>query len=168
MISPEEAAAQVERLSGLDFFPRAADQLAGLKELRLAMQSAATVKIAEMVVTDVMAYQSESPKPAALRSAIWEMNEKLAVPKPVAVPQPSAHHCGRCQGFGYVGGHIGGERHAPWRWCDCANARRAQYESPNLVDEANAVRDKLVKRFINPINSVAGLKPAADGYHGDF
>jgi hypothetical protein len=173
MISDIEAAKQIERLSQLDYFPREKNQAAALKELRLAVESANTVEIAALVIADIMAYQTETPKPAALRAAIWEMNEKLkSAPPPIATSAPSASsHCGRCQGFGYFGGYIGGPRHAPWQWCDCKNAKRAQFESPNLVDEANRVRDKLIKRFAGNLASMVktdGLQRGDDGYLGEF
>ena len=78
MITAKEASDQVERMSGLDFFPRGKDQSPALKELRLALQSAANARIAEQAVTDILGYCTESPKPAQLRSVIWELNEKLA------------------------------------------------------------------------------------------
>lgn len=77
MISPKEAIDQLERMSGLDFFPKGRDQTAALKELRLALETARTVEIAESAVTDILACCTEAPKPSQLRKAVWEKNEQL-------------------------------------------------------------------------------------------
>jgi hypothetical protein len=91
MISPKEALAQLERMSGLDFFPKGRDQTAALKELRLALESAHSVTIAEAAVSDIIGYCTESPKPAQLRRAVWELNEQI---------KTKTQHCSLCGGSG--------------------------------------------------------------------
>lgn len=92
MISPSQAIAQLERMSGMDFFPRGKDQVAALKELRSAIESAATAEIAEAAVTAIVHDQEECPKPAQLRRAIGELNAKRLEAK--------TKHCPLCDGSG--------------------------------------------------------------------
>lgn len=69
MISQTEAAHQMERLSGLDFYPR---EDGGKKELLSALQAAKTVEVAARAVTTWLEGQRECPKPADMRRLIWE------------------------------------------------------------------------------------------------
>lgn len=172
MISAADAAAQVERMSQLDYFPRSEEQSAALKELRLAVEAANSVEIAKMVIDDFIGYQSEAPKPAALRAAIWEMNEKL---KPARVENANANHCGRCQGFGVIGGLAFGPARlcCAATWCDCTAGRIRMREEPDYVDRVNVAREKLLRRFGAATKPAAqtvktDLVPVADEYHGDF
>ena len=90
MIDPKEAAKQVQRLSGLDFFPKEA---AAQKEMRLALECAASDAIAASVVTDWLATASDAPKPAELRRMAYDLNEKF---------QTQARRCQECVGSGFV------------------------------------------------------------------
>lgn len=100
MISPKEALAQLERMSGLDFFPKGREQTAALKELRLALESAHSVRIAEAAVSDIIGYCTEAPKPAQLRRAIWEQNQKMETEIVGAVQSRAREHCSLCGGSG--------------------------------------------------------------------
>src|ERR1700678_11476 len=115
MISPTEAAAQLERLSGLDFYPRAKDQDAAVKELRLAAQSAETAGILRQVVDDWVSTQRECPKPADLRRLIWERNESTNSATP---EKPEKWDCMRCHDSGLYGGILAGRYAGPWKWCE--------------------------------------------------
>ncbi len=94
MISSVDAMKQLERLSGLDFFPRSEDQGAALRELRVALESASTVEIAAKVTTNWLANYGETPKPSDIRLAIKTENERGQywkpewANKPLATPQP--------------------------------------------------------------------------------
>ncbi len=74
MIDKSIAARQLERLSGLNFFPKEAP---AKKELLLAMQVALTEDIAAQVVSDWLAESGECPKPADLRRNINARQEGL-------------------------------------------------------------------------------------------
>jgi hypothetical protein len=91
MISSNQAMEQLERMSGMDYFPRGKDQAGALKELRSAVEAAATVQIAEAAVSAMVHYAVECPKPAQLRRAIWEMNEQL---------EKKVKDCPLCHGSG--------------------------------------------------------------------
>lgn len=69
MIPATEATKQVQRLAGLDFFPRS--DPAALKELRVAAEAAYTPEILTAVVDDWLASERECPKPADIRRMIW-------------------------------------------------------------------------------------------------
>jgi hypothetical protein len=74
MITPNEAIAQLERLSVLRFFPK---ETAPLKEYRLALEAAHSVQIAEAAVSAIIHYSDETPTVAQLRRAIWELNQQV-------------------------------------------------------------------------------------------
>ena len=67
MIDKTQAIQQLERLSGLDFFPK---EKPAKKELVLALQSAITEDIAAQFVSDWLAESNTCPKPAEIRRAI--------------------------------------------------------------------------------------------------
>ena len=90
MIDPKEAAKQVQRLSGLDFFPKEA---AAQKEMRLALECAASDAIAASVVTDWLATASDAPKPAELRRMAYDLNERF---------KEQVGRCKACSGSGFV------------------------------------------------------------------
>ncbi len=77
MIDSTTASKQIQRLCGLDFFPK--NEPAALKELRLAAESAATPAILVSVVDSWLREQTQCPKPAELRRIIWGRQE---LPKP--------------------------------------------------------------------------------------
>jgi hypothetical protein len=64
-------------MAGLNFFPKGQDQTAALKELRLALETARTVAVAEAAVSAIIAYSADAPKPAQLRRAVFEINDQL-------------------------------------------------------------------------------------------
>lgn len=193
MIEKHFAAEQVNRFSGLDWFPREA---APLKELTSAMQSAANEFIAEYVTGEWLREEIRAPKPAELRRMIWGENEKRenldkqklsacricggtgfqiisrgpytgARECPCRTQEvPPFPECGPCQGLGYYGGQIGGRYHGVWKWCDCAAGAEAQRTNPELVDVANRERSELMDRLIKRTGLIAAL--AADTYHGEF
>ena len=90
MIDAKEAAKQVQRLSGLDFFPKEA---AAQKEMRLALECAASDAIAASVVSDWLATASDAPKPAELRRMAYDLNERH---------KKQVKYCRKCSGTGFV------------------------------------------------------------------
>ena len=90
MIDKTTAARQLERLSGLDYFPREAP---AKKELLLALQCAMVEDVAAQVVTDWLAESGECPKPADLRRNINSRQEGL---------MEQRRKCETCGGTGYL------------------------------------------------------------------
>jgi hypothetical protein len=76
MISSGEASQQIERLSGLDYWPRGEDNKPGRKELRLAAEVAESCEVLKAVVDDWVASQTQCPKPAELRRLIYDKNSQ--------------------------------------------------------------------------------------------
>lgn len=74
MIDRKIAQTQIDRLAGLDWFPK--DNPAAIKDLRQALEASATDVIAMAVVSDWVESNREAPKPADLRRLIWAENEK--------------------------------------------------------------------------------------------
>mgnify|MGYP001165934442 CR=1 FL=1 len=74
MIDKATAARQLERLTGLDFFPREAP---AKKELLLAIQDAVNEAVAAQVISDWLRESSACPKPAELRRAVNAAQESL-------------------------------------------------------------------------------------------
>jgi hypothetical protein len=96
MISAQEAAPQIERLSGLDRYPRGHDQTAAVRELRLAAQSAVTVEILRLVVDDWLATQRECPKPVDMKRLVGDRNKQYEASTARRVPD-----CPECGGVGF-------------------------------------------------------------------
>ncbi len=90
VIDQNQAIRQLERLSGLDYFPK--DKPAR-RELMLALQCAITEDIAAQVVTDWLAESGECPKPANLRHNINSRQEALVEQR---------RRCDTCGGSGFV------------------------------------------------------------------
>lgn len=74
MIDQAQAIKQLERLSGLDFFPK---EKPARKELVLALQCAITDDIAAQVVSEWLAESNVCPKPAELRRLIYSRQEAI-------------------------------------------------------------------------------------------
>lgn len=97
MTTAKEAAAQIERFSGLDKYPRGAERAAGLKELRIAAEAARTPELLRRVVDDWISSQRECPKPADLRRVIWERNEQEETEA-----RRRTAECPECGGDGWI------------------------------------------------------------------
>lgn len=90
MISSNESSKQIERLSGLDYFPK---EPAARKELRLVGERAASVQILTKIIDSWIADHNKCPTPADLRRAIFDFQGGVTVPKPDS-------NCARCGGTG--------------------------------------------------------------------
>ena len=99
MITTAQASEQIQRLSGLDFFPR---ERAALKELRLAAESAATVEILRSIIDDWIREYTVSPKPADLRRLITPHNQERA-----SEARQRVRNCPECGGSGYLWVEVG-------------------------------------------------------------
>jgi hypothetical protein len=75
VIDKKVANEQIERLSGLDWYPRK-DDFPAFKELSLALQSAESEFIAAHVINEWLASEVQCPKPAELRRLVNSENEK--------------------------------------------------------------------------------------------
>lgn len=74
--------------------------------------------------------------------------------------------CSRCSDRGIYGGKLDGSYAGPWKWCDCDAAKRRDGE-PNLVDEANAARERLLA-LVTPKGRETQKKSPEAEYSGDF
>lgn len=148
MIDSATASKQLQRLSGLDFFP---NDEAPLKELRLAVEAADNENVAVTVVDYWIHYQTHSPKPAELRGLVWAENEKLEVireqDRQEALSQRGAV-CPDCHDFGTVESIKGAPIESVCRYCDChagqQRKRRGDLDGYR-PDAINAARAKLLR-----------------------
>ncbi len=90
MIDSKTAARQLERLAGLDYFPKEAP---AKKELRLAIECALTEQIANSVVSDWLAESNNCPKPSEIRRLINARQEAIIEQR---------RNCPICDGVGFV------------------------------------------------------------------
>jgi len=86
--------------------------------------------------------------------------------QPVVVDRDA---CATCRGHGLYGGQIGtGQFDGPWKWCGCPAGEGRRSREPGLVSEANAAREKIIRKFgAKPLHGM--LKQLAEEpYYGDF
>ena len=93
MIEKKTMAQLLERLSGLQWFPR--DNPAAIKDLGEALRLARTDEIAVLVADYWIKSFSEAPKPADLYGLIKVENEKFE-----SAHQPQSVECAICNGTG--------------------------------------------------------------------
>lgn len=166
---------QITRLEQLKHFPYGPE---AKKDLGKALAHADTIDEAREVIEEFVQESragEECPTYADIIALIKQRAVRSAPPQPPLEPQQSNRgtHCARCHGFGYYGGHLGGQYAGPWKWCDCENGKRNRFEIPELVNEANANREKLLRRFAvsmkkHGIIVEPEMKHVGDEYHGDF
>lgn len=108
MIDSTTAAKQLERLSGLAFFPKEAP---AKKELRLAIECAITEAIAAAAVSEWLAESSQCPTPSEIRRLINAKQEQLIADR---------RSCELCGGAGWITVFRGGLSGA--RECECRKA----------------------------------------------
>lgn len=94
MIEKHVASEQMERLAGLDFYPR--DGKAQIELIR-AIESAENEFIAADVINEWLKYYTQAPKPAQLRLLIADENEKLRNQR-----RATQKRCSLCHGTGFV------------------------------------------------------------------
>ena len=78
--------------------------------------------------------------------------------------------CATCGGHGIYGGQIGtGQFDGPWKWCGCPAGEERRSREPGLVSEANAAREKIIRKFgAKPLPGMLKQLAGEDGYHGEF
>lgn len=190
MIDSKFAGQQIDRLSGLSFFPKAtkgdtAGQ-AAYKELRLALECAASEAIGKIVIDDWLRNNADAPKPAELRGLAYAENERLerAEAAKYKPPPPKQAHCYQCKDFGItetIGD--GGDVRSIAAYCDClvGRERRLQAHGPDTrcrppvnpcVDCTNAARRKLIalanQTRIKPSTKDSPMRHVGEVYNGDF
>lgn len=139
MIGAAFALGQVRRLKVTNFFAMLDDD--GLGELARMLSFSETEIVAYAVINQWLEEQTERPTPADLRRLVALHNEARAAD---VEPTVVIWKCSKCQDTGMVGGDIGGEGARPWEWCDCDTAIDRREFVPFAVDEANAVRRRLM------------------------
>lgn len=90
MIDKKTAGALTQRFSGLDYFPNSKEALV---DLIYAVQVADTPEIAEVIIAEWMAYQTQCPKAAQMRALMYEANQKR---------KEHLAKCPTCGGSGFV------------------------------------------------------------------
>lgn len=188
MIETKFATEQLDRLSGLSFFPRpvkgdTASQ-AAFRELRLALECAATDSIGKQVVDDWLRNHAEAPKPAELRAAAYDENKRLEGEEDQKFkPPPARHaHCPQCQDYGIVESIEAGDVRSMACYCDCS-AGRGLIANAHGPDErcrplgrqcpecVNGARRKLIgvqnRNRLKPPKD-GEMKPLAEVYSGEF
>lgn len=175
MIQSKFAGEQIDRLSGLSFFPKPVkgdtQAQAAYKELRLALECAATDAIGKLVVDDWLKTNADAPKPAELRGLVWVENERLERREADKFKPPPARvaHCSQCQDFGIVESITADEIRSIACYCDCPAGREQQSQKP--VERINAARRKLIasenKGRITPVKA-GDVRHVADVYRGEF
>ena len=165
MVDKRFAADQIARLIGLKFFP---SERSAQVELVSMLTFAKNEVIAVAVINEWLESQSDRPTPADIRRLVADHNTAAeAAGRYEAESAPVHYSCRSCQDEGFYGGRIGGLYAGPWKWCNCFAAQEKRARRPDLVDEANEVREKLLKRFPER-PEYAALAPAIDGYQGEF
>ena len=123
MIPSTVAARQLERLSGLDFFPREAP---AKKELRLAIECSITEQIAASVVSEWLTESNVCPKPAEIRRLINSRQEDI---------REQRRNCPECDGVGFVTRYYLATYHGI-TWGQLRSVQRiADYETSLSVNE---------------------------------
>lgn len=83
--------------------------------------------------------------------------------------------CSHCQDRGYYGGRMNGQYAGPWKWCSCAAASELRERQPELMDQANRAREKLLKisttqrvARIARVTVPTPIEDLAEDYHGEW
>ena len=167
MISKETSTHLLARLMGLSYYPR--DNRAAEDDLVLALKAAHNDAIAMVVVNDWIAEQTECPKPAHLRTMIWNENHRQ-FPEPEREVVVERIHCSDCQGSGIRESTDAADLHSFASRCSCEAGRRV---SDRWIDRVNGVRQKLLKRKIdvNPLKDERRsnrIRDCREVYNGEF
>lgn len=190
MISTEFATVQLNRMSGLNFFPipKKGDDLAisAFRELRLALECAATDSIGKVVVDDWIRNNADAPKPADLRTAAYVENERHERQKSAsyAPPMPPKAHCPACQDSGVVESTGSDDLNSVASWCDCAAGQERKRTAhgpsrrcnprysvcPQCVNESRKrlAANQNRNRIWPTQTKEREMKPLSEIYHGEF
>ena len=168
MIDRKFAGDQIARLIGLKFFPSARSEQV---ELVTMLTYSRNEVIAMAVINEWLEGSSERPAPADIRRIVASHNEAAEQrEKQEAQSVPTHYGCRTCQDDGFYGGQLGGVYAGPWKWCQCFAGDEKRRCEPNLVAEANEVREILLKGFADP--KKPGMRQAGaaamDEYSGEF
>jgi hypothetical protein len=177
MIDKRIASAQVDRLAGLNWYPR--DGVAQI-ELILAVEASENEFIAAYVIDQWIRYQTEAPKPAALRSLVWAENEKLAAQREETRQEALSRRgvaCPSCHDFGIVESIHSAPIESVASYCDCRSGHqrkgRIQFDECN-PDAVNVARAKLLKltgakaALVAMYRRTEPTRIFADNYRGEF
>jgi hypothetical protein len=166
---------QISRLEQMDRFPFGPEAKKDLGDALSHCDSLTEAReVIDEFVNDARA-GVKCPLFGDIREVIAQRRSRNVIPiraTPVEYT-PSANYCGRCQNCGFYGGHLDGRYAGPWKWCDCQAGKLKQREEPAALDEMNAKRETLIRRFAavkKPEAKTAktDLVSVADEYHGAF
>ena len=189
MITETFAKKQLERLSGLDQFPK---QAAAVRELLFALMVSETDAIAIGTIDYTLAHTTSSnprcPLPADLRRICYEANEIWEREKPVKPSPPMRAHCALCGDTGVRESNPGfrvDDFTSVASWCVCERGRehprpdyRGHYQKAgeDWVDTVNraraslgglSMRQPLFGKKIGALAKLAHLDNPLD-YNGEF
>ncbi len=172
MISIAFAADQLERLMGMIGFPKGKESERYIIELRQAIESSRSEKVAAQVVTDILRNHKRFPSVSDIYDAVSEENSRYGSKESYAAP---SYGCQQCNDFGFFGGHLPPHPESDaWQWCVCGAANRRKFEDPDTVAECNRVRQLPISKFPDgkiKLRKVGGLDPQElreDRYFGEF
>lgn len=186
MIDARVAEGLLDRLSGLNWFPRDNDQ--AQQDLAEALMTARNDIIATYVVNEWVRTQREAPKPADLREMIWNENHEREQEDARDAPAPRVH-CPTCRDTGIVESLGADNLASVASWCRCQAARQREARScpegqcrdiraTKPVDEPMRgcccppwrVNQARAKIFGPQRPNIATLvrQISRDDYHGDF
>ncbi|MGA3186689.1 MAG: hypothetical protein ABSF22_06220 [Bryobacteraceae bacterium] len=167
MIGKLRAAQEVHRLRGTNYFSMLDED--GVAQLVRMLTYAETESIAVVVVNEWLESQTERPTPADLRALVAIENEayreRLRARQEAA---PASWKCTKCQDSGICGGAITGPGAEPWRPCDCAAAKTLLSSKPSAVDDANAVRAKLLLLAARSLKAVSWDRRQVEDIYAEF
>lgn len=193
MITEGFAKKQLERLSGLDQFPK---QPAAVRELILALMVSEIDSVAIRVIDYILGHTTSSnprcPLPADLRRLAYEGNEVLETERRECPAEAPRYHCALCGDTGVresVPSFRLGNFTSIASWCMCERGKvhpwppgsqnlSSYWKSPrpDWVQLVNQERAKLRKLNINP--TIFGKRSATSAklgrlddpldYHGEF
>lgn len=173
MIETKFATEQLERLSGLSFFPKpikgdTASQ-AAFRELRLALECATSGAVAKRVVDNWIREATEAPKPADLRKMVYDENDRIEREERAQYrpPTPIAMRCQRCQDTGVVESTDGGVESVASACC-CERSAK-----PDLIDKLNGARRRLSAMGMRGLPTpsfrrAAKMRTVAEVYNGEY
>lgn len=153
---------QVRRLRVTNYFAMLDEE--GVGELARMLSFSNSEIIAVAVINQWLEEQTERPTPADLRRLVADHNEAQEMAR---LPLKPDVKCWRCHDVGYLGGNISGPGARPWEWCTCAVAVSLRLSRPDMIDQANDVREKLLPSARRSLQKIPRAHVPVEKVYGD-